>query len=558
MMQKAQRAGGPARIDFTKRFMERHGQDETKLYLRKVSFGNKSWAGLVGRGWSPTEITVAVLEQNGGYAHVSHTPGMGTYIDWLITPEGTRIGNDERGGLQFYVNRSLPFIVQGGKVVWLNADNPILMENDLLEWRYDPYTQEMPDILGKKEKGGCMGGANVADLTKLRVRVFGGYDPLEERITMLPPLPAGDRQALVQGHGIGFLQPALGLRMGDFSAREDDARHEFGAWAELEMRSLLAKPPAIGAKVRMGEGKRLQAQEKMRQEARRDYAAKHEARLQGADFKARGVSAHAEEKATARQGRAAAAAQEDFAPREAGATGPVLGIPNAVFDGGLGAQETGAGKDSASFWKAQVMENAGKEAKAEAGWRVGREAAPGTGQGAPSPGLGSAPRTSDYRERGRRGLKEGRKECTAKEKEGKKKAMGRRSEETRKKVLIAEKPEARKCERSRMVPGHSIAPAKKGRAALAKAAAPDAGIARCRFRKNLPITELRTRGPKRERAPPVDARRSRGRKGRSREAVAGKRRAVKKRPGKGRWIEYLLMQKASRSKRKAWLAISRR
>ncbi|NYZ60455.1 hypothetical protein H0O01_02030 [Candidatus Micrarchaeota archaeon] len=180
----------PRRLDFTRRFMER--ETGTLLFRRTIEVEGRNIMGFVGKNWTAMEMTISILEQNNGYAHVSYDGRFGYQIDWLITPEGKKIGNDRMGGLQCDVNNGLPFVIFGGKVVWLNADNLLLKDEDRLRWKYDPYTQEMPDILQGKGGGGCAGGKGF-NTESIRVMSFGGYDPLAGRISMLPIMMEAER-----------------------------------------------------------------------------------------------------------------------------------------------------------------------------------------------------------------------------------------------------------------------------------------------------------------------------------------------------------------------------
>ena len=534
ILQNGQQARGPARIDFTKRFMGRHGQDESGLYLRNVPFGNRSWTGLVGRGWNPTEITIAILEQNGGYAHVRYTPGMGTYIDWLITPDGKKIGNDSRGGLQFYVNKSLPFIVRDGKAVWLNADNPILMENDILEWKYDPYTQEMPDILGKKKGGGCMGGSNVTDLTDLRVRLFGGYDPSAERITMLPPLLDARGQAWSAAPQWDAFHPVLEYGRWDVApAANISALQGMGVARGFELRSFWSKPAEIKLNEQTREEKPLPKQE------REPVAATgpQKAELQVKQF------VHVAETVGLNH-NLKAEVNDAFVPRAAGMKVSSFRIQQAAFEGG--SERISAGNEAraaapGNFWAHEGPTPRTEQSASSLSWR--------------------APRTKEAGERGKPELAEEKKECAreAKEERGKE---SRDKKVERKRAPAGGKQERLKEKKRRKALDTGIV-AKRERAKLVKAAEPDRVAAKKRFGKTSPMVELkiiRLKGEeKKTRRWEAPAKRVAIPEKAKREAVERKPRAGrKKRPGKDRGVEYLLMHKAKERKKRNWLAVSKR
>jgi len=533
ILQNGQQARGPARIDFTKRFMGRHGQDESGLYLRNVGFGNRSWTGLVGRSWSPTEMTIAILEQNGGFAHVCHTPGMGTYIDWLITPDGKKIGNDTRGGLQFYVNRSLPFIVRDGKAVWLNADNPILMENDILEWKYDPYTQEMPDILGKKKGGGCMGGSNVTDLTDLRVRLFGGYDPSAERITMLPPLLDARGQAWSAAPQWDVFHPVLEYGRWDVApAANISALKEIVVARGFELRSFWSKPAEIKVNQTRKE-KPLPKQEREPVAATGPQKAElqvkqfvHVAETAGLNYDSR------------------AEVSDAFVPRAAGIKVFHLRIHQAAFEGG--SERISAGNEA--------------RAAAPGNFLAHEEPAPRTEQSASSLSW-RVPRTKGVEKKGRLNLAEEKKECAREATEERGKGRRERGVE-RKRAPAGGKQERPKEKRGRKALDTGIV-AKRERAKLVKAAAPNRVAARRGFGKTSPMVELKIirlrKEEKKNRKREAPAKRAALPEKAKREAVERKTRAGrKKRPGKDRGVEYLLMHKAKERKKRNWLAVSKR
>jgi hypothetical protein len=181
---------------YTRLLLDKYNQDAKSLVTCTQEFGKSLLSGLGGEGWTAGELAGAILEQNGCYVHFSYDPKIKAYqIDWAVLPNGEVIRNDEKGGIQFRVNGGLTFIIVNGKVLWLNAFNVVPSEHDLVSWRYDPITKDMPDIssdvLGKdkseKSGGGCMGGEEETGIDG-RTRIFGLYRGEDGTVISLPPM----------------------------------------------------------------------------------------------------------------------------------------------------------------------------------------------------------------------------------------------------------------------------------------------------------------------------------------------------------------------------------
>ncbi|MDD2655613.1 MAG: hypothetical protein PHQ80_03010 [Candidatus ainarchaeum sp.] len=186
---------------FTRVLLDTYGQKENELFRAAINVEGRKLSGLVGREWSAMDITLAILEQNGCYAHVQRDHRYGYQIDWMSTPDGLILRNDQTkgAGLQFYANGCLPFVLSEYKrdePIWMNADNVVPDTNRIeIRWQVDSKTDELPEkitfspapegngngiALGdEKKKNACAGcaGGNGENTEGIRVMEFGGYDP---------------------------------------------------------------------------------------------------------------------------------------------------------------------------------------------------------------------------------------------------------------------------------------------------------------------------------------------------------------------------------------------
>ena|GEM_PF-6886625 len=166
------------------RFLAKYKLASERTVELKDSAGNvRTLSGVVREGADPLEAITSIVMQNGGFVHRIYDSRYGYGIGWIMLDDGFVITNDSGGGGQFYVDGKLPFLVEKEKVTWLNMANVVWRGGRKLTFQYDPYTQDMPDILGKKEKGAFCAGGNGENTEHIKVMDFNTYNPQTGQIS---------------------------------------------------------------------------------------------------------------------------------------------------------------------------------------------------------------------------------------------------------------------------------------------------------------------------------------------------------------------------------------